>query len=346
MRSKLRPSIAVSVAWFCALGIGAFLLPPKDGRCAEPTSKVQPPTDRSASSARECMESIGAHWDMRALRKWADPSYRNLMDTDNGQTEKMFATVKEKLGDLKIIKSIRPGLHESKKALYYIDADCENAVAKIRLEMVAVENEKKWKLRAINFSSKALALSPVSKETLALMKDYVDTTIPKLGRNWNYEEFKAEADPNLFQTDNALAQKRFGVMTNFIGPVVNYKLSQLAREGVKNGAPIATYKAFFTGNNCEGVALVTVVYRDNRCRIASLNFGKKLSGSQSGGNKAGVAPNTVPGTGLMPGGFLPGPTSLPAGNTMPAPFFDQNPELRGELDKPAAQPPAPASAAQ
>lgn len=277
-----------------------------------------------------CVTAIGSHWSIGDVKKWADPSFAKLISGDGGRTEQTFNTVLEKLGPLKTINGLTPRSQESGRCLYQADMTCEKAPARVLLEMV--DNGKGWKLRSINFDSRELAGAPVPVAVLKQFKQYVDTTIPKLGQKWSFQEFKAEADPIMLQHDEAHVRDQFVKMTGSVGPIVSYQKSEMAERGVKNGVPFATFRTMFNSPTGPALAVVVVTLRGNECKISGINMAKTADPAGSVPPYMALPPLQQPqatGSGVMP----PFQQPAPIGSVAPAPavMHDAQPALRPKM---------------
>lgn len=245
-------------------------------RCPQALSQNE--TD-ALSAAKAFVTAFSKNWgDLNELKLWADPAFRNVIDKDPNLVQQTFKAIGQKLGNLKSIRSVNPiDTREPSRIVYLVDIDYDKGPAKMKLDMDLVG--KTWKVRSVMMDSKLLTnvFPSLSKENLTGLQHYVNTIIPKLGRTWDFAEFKAEADPRMFSQTNEIALKKiFTTMTAVVGPITAYKNSQLVSTGAKNGVSTATYKAFFTAKNGDGLADITVSYEKNKYRIVSLNIAKKM----------------------------------------------------------------------
>lgn len=231
-----------------------------------------------STAARDFVTEFSKTWTVQELSRWASPSFSSSINKDSNALQQMFRDIGQRLGGLKTIRSVNPiSPREAMRAIYLVDIDYDKGPAKMKLEMELVG--KDWKVKQIGVDSKLLNVGAPSKETLTRLQQYVDTVVPKLGRKWDFAEFKAEADPRMFQSNELTLKTIFSNMTGLVGPLVSYQKSQLVATGYKNGAPMGNYKAFFKGRNGEGMAVITVCLQGNKCVITDFNIAKKVGHS-------------------------------------------------------------------
>jgi hypothetical protein len=210
------------------------------------------------------------------LKRWADPSYSAVFDKGRGPMEKLFKACSEKLGKFKSIRAIKLVGNDSHYVAYFVDINCEKAPARIKIVMDPVG--KTWKVYSFNIDSIALrsAFEP-DKQTITRLQNYVDSVIPKLGSDWNFIKYKAEADPGMFlKTNAATVQQEFAECTSGVGPITKYQYSKLINSGIESGFPNATYQAHFITKNGEFMATITVIDKKPKCVITYFNVGKKI----------------------------------------------------------------------
>jgi len=242
--------------------------------CSTPAGAQENATDPE-KAVKDFITSFGSRWDMAVLKRWADPSFSQIIARDSS-LQNTFSDVYSKLGGVKAVTSTRlTAPPETARRMYLAGIECEKGPLRMSLELDLVGNL--WKVRQIGLDSKLLATAGPNQQTLARLKQYVDYVIPKLGRKWDFAEFQAEADPRMFQSSGPVPLKTmYTQMTGLVGPIVSYQGSTFANAGVKNGAPIGSYKARFTGRSGEGLAVVTVTFDAGKYRITDLNIMRKM----------------------------------------------------------------------
>lgn len=244
------------------------------GICWCPAALSEDDPDGSRS-ARQFVTEFSKSWTIEELTSWASPSFNSEIAKNSKSLDPMFKGIGQKLGALKCIRSINlMSPHESNRAMYLADIDYDKGPAKMKLEMERIGND--WKVKQIGMDSKLLNVAPPSQATLTRLQQYVDTVIPRLGRKWDFSEFKTEADPRMFQSNELIMKSIFSNMTGLVGPIISYQKSELVATGYKNGAPMGNYKAYFTGRNGEGMAIITVCLQGDKSVITDFNIAKKM----------------------------------------------------------------------